>query len=123
MLPPARQPSRVAEHRRTHRRTASAGLTSSGALSLTVETVIARCGGPLTAAVDDDLVMLDPERSMYFGLDRVGNRIWELLERPRSVGDLCSALEEEFDVTPETCRADVLVFVEQLSDAELVEIR
>jgi hypothetical protein len=91
-------------------------------VSLTLETVIARRGELLTAAVDGDLVMLDPKSSVYFGLDPVGNRIWELLERPRSVDELCHALEGEFDVTAETCQADVLGFLEQLSDAELLEI-
>ena len=91
--------------------------------SLSPETVIARRGEPLTATVDDDLVMFDAERGEYFGLDRVGRRIWELLETPRSVGELCTALMTEFDVTPEACRADVGTFVDRLHEAELVELR
>ena len=92
-------------------------------LNLGLESVIARRGEPFTAAVDGDLVMLDPDRGLYFGLDRVGHRIWELLETPQPVGDLCAALEREFDVSPDMCRSDVLAFVERLSDAELVEVR
>ena len=92
-------------------------------MSLPPETVIARRDGPLTAAVDDDLVMFDAERGEYFGLDRVGRRIWELLETPRSVGELCTTLMAEFEVTAETCRADVGTFIERLHDAELVELR
>ena len=92
-------------------------------MSLPPETVIARRGEPLTAAVDDDLVMFDAERGEYFGLDRIGRRIWELLETPRSVDELCTALTAEFEVTDETCRAEVGTFVERLHDAELVELR
>ena len=91
--------------------------------TLSPETVIARRAEPLTAPVDDELVMLDPRQSRYFGLDRIGQRIWELLERPQSVGELCAALEGEFDVSTETCRADVLAFLGQLEEAELLEIR
>jgi hypothetical protein len=90
---------------------------------MTDETVIARCGEPLTAAVDDDLIMFDAKRGEYFGLDRVGKRIWELLETPRSMRELCAALEAEFDVTSEACRADVGAFIEHARDAELVEVR
>ncbi len=92
-------------------------------MPLTPETVVVRSGEPLTAPVDEDLVMLDPRRSVYYGLDPIGRRIWQLLEEPRSVSDVCTALDEEFEVDPETCRADVLAFLEELSDAELVEIR
>jgi Coenzyme PQQ synthesis protein D (PqqD) len=90
---------------------------------LTLETIIARRSEPLTAPVDGDLVMLDPRHGRYFGLDEIGNRIWELLERPQSVKALCSTLEAQFDVAPETCRADVVTFLEQLAEAELVETR
>ena len=65
--------------------------------------------------------MLDPKRSRYFGLDPIGRRIWELLERPRSVDAICGTLQEEFDVTAETCRADVLTLLGELQDAELLD--
>jgi hypothetical protein len=90
---------------------------------LSLEAVVARRAEPLTAPVDGDLVMLDTRRSVYFGLDPVGHRIWALLEQPRSVDALCTELQARFDVAEETCRADVLAFVEQLVEAELVEIR
>ena len=89
---------------------------------LSLDSVVARRAEPLTATVDGEMVMLDPRNSLYFGLDSVGRRIWELLERPQPVDALCAAIEEQFDVTAETCRADVLAFLEQLADAELVDI-
>lgn len=66
--------------------------------------------------------MLDPRQSTYFGLDAIGRRIWALLERPLSVDELCRTLESEFDVTAADCRADVLAFLEQLDQADLLEI-
>jgi len=89
---------------------------------LSLDAVVARRPEPLTAPVDGELVMLDPRQGQYFGLDRIGHRIWELLERPQPIDALCAALQAQFDVSAETCRADVLRFVEQLADAELVEI-
>lgn len=65
--------------------------------------------------------MLDPDRSRYFGLDPIGRRIWELLERPRPVDAICGTLQEEFDVAAETCRADVLALLGELQDAELLD--
>jgi coenzyme PQQ synthesis protein D (PqqD) len=90
---------------------------------LAPEAIVARRGEPLTAAVDGELVMLDTRQSLYFGLDAIGYRIWALLEQPCSIAALCVALCEEFDVPAETCQADVLAFLEQMEQAELVEIR
>jgi hypothetical protein len=90
---------------------------------LSLEAVVVRPAEPLTASVDGELVMLDPRRSHYFAIDSIGSRVWELLEQPLSIGDLCSKLESEFDVTPETCRADVLAFLEELRQADLLDVR
>ena len=90
---------------------------------LSLDTVLARSADPLTAEVDDELVMLDPRDSVYYGLNAVGRRIWELLERPQSVATLCATLQDQFDELPETCHAEVLSFLERLSDARLAELR
>jgi hypothetical protein len=91
--------------------------------ALSLETVVARRGEPLAARVDDDLVMLDPVRSRYFALDATGRRVWELLGEPRSVESLCAALQDEFEVSAQTCRTDVVTFLQQMADAGLVETR
>jgi hypothetical protein len=90
---------------------------------LTLDTVVARGSQALSAPVDDEIVMLDMASSTYFGLDRTGRRIWELLDEPRSVADVCTVLEREFDVEPERCHADVLAFLAALEEAKLVEAR
>lgn len=90
---------------------------------LSLDTVVVRSAKPLMARVGEELVILDSRDSRYYGLDPIGRRMWELLERPQSVDALCRILQDEFDVAEETCRRDVLPFLEQLSDARLLEIR
>jgi hypothetical protein len=90
---------------------------------VTLDSVLARRPDPLTAPVDGELVMLDTRKSLYFGLDHVGRRVWELLAEPQSVAALCGTLEREFDVTRETCRTDVVAFLERLREQDLVEVR
>jgi hypothetical protein len=89
---------------------------------LSLDSVAARRPDALSARVDDELVLLDPRTSLYFGLDRVGRRVWDLLEEPRSIGELCATLEQEFDVAPEDCHADVIGFVARMAEADLVEL-
>jgi hypothetical protein len=90
--------------------------------ALSMDTVVVRRSEPITREVDGELVMLDPRQSMYFALDSIGRRIWDLLEQPQQVDALCRMLGEEFDAPAETCRTDVLAFLAELADADLVSI-
>jgi hypothetical protein len=68
----------------------------------------------LCRVVDDEAVALDLDAGQYYGLNAVGTRIWQLLEEGRSVGAICDALVEEFDVTPDAVRPDVDAFINDL---------
>ena len=68
----------------------------------------------LAAKVGDELVMMSAEQGNYIGLSDVGSRIWELIETPRNIDDVCAQLLNEFDVTPEICRAEVETFLNEL---------
>lgn len=76
--------------------------------------IASRTGDWLTAGVGDDLVMMSVEKGMYLGLSEVGARIWELMEPPRSLDDICAVLVGEFDVPPQVCRAEVDAFLADL---------
>jgi hypothetical protein len=73
--------------------------------------MVRRQGDWLTAKVGDELVMMSAETGNYIGLTDVGARIWELIETPQEMNTLCRKLQEEFDVSAETCRTDVEAFL------------
>ena len=83
-------------------------------------TRLVRSEEPLTAVVDGETAMFSPREGAYFGLDAVGSRVWELLQEPRTIDDVCTILREEYEVDAETCRTDVVALVEQLRKAKLV---
>jgi hypothetical protein len=76
--------------------------------------IVKKQGDWLSAKVGDELVMMSAEKGNYIGLSEVGARIWELIEKPQEFEALCGQLEEEFDVTPEICRAEVTDFLNVL---------
>ena len=78
---------------------------------------------PLTAELDGEVVMLDPDKGSYFSLNPVGSRVWELLADPRSVNEICDTLMGEFEVDEQACRQEVRALLDQLVEAELVEVR
>ena len=76
--------------------------------------MIHRDGDWLTAKVGDQLVMMSAAEGKYLSLSEVGARIWALIETPCSRDDLCAALIEEYDVSPDTCRREVDDFLSTL---------
>jgi len=71
-------------------------------------------GDWLAAKVGDELVMMSAEKGNYIGLSEVGARIWELIETPQEVDAVCAQLQQEYDVTPDACRAEVETFLSEL---------
>jgi Coenzyme PQQ synthesis protein D (PqqD) len=94
------------------------GLTEKAALARAPDKedamMIQRQGDWLSAKVGEELVMMSAASGSYLGLTEVGARIWELIETPQEMDALCGKLQEEFDVSTETCRTDVEAFLNEL---------
>jgi len=69
-----------------------------------------------------ETVILQLKKGVYYSLDRVGSRIWELLQRPWGFGELREMLLAEYEVEPEQCERDLLALLQQLEGAGLIEI-
>jgi hypothetical protein len=59
-------------------------------------------------------------KTRLYRFNALGSRVWQLIERPQSVSALCETLQSEFAVSYETCERDVLNFLNQLADENLV---
>lgn len=77
--------------------------------------MVRKQGDWLSAKVGDELVMMSAEKGNYIGLSEVGARIWELIETPQELDAVCAQLLDEFEVTPERCRAEVAAFLNELT--------
>jgi len=64
--------------------------------------------------VGHELVMMSAEKGNYIGLSNIGARIWEMIETPQELDAVCARLLDEYDVTPEVCRAEVQNFLDEL---------
>lgn len=76
--------------------------------------MIERRGDWLSARVGDEIMMMSAEKGNYLGVNEVGARIWELIETPNDIDAVCAALQREFVIEPDTCRAEVGAFLEQM---------
>jgi len=89
-------------------------------MAIHVNSRVVRAIEPVTANVDDELVMADVDTGKYYGLNSVAAAIWRRLEREISVEDLCCQFQELYDVTPECCVTEVLAFLGQMEAKGLI---
>ena len=89
---------------------------------ITDTSTIVRAQKLLATDLDEETILMSIEQGAYYGMEQTARRIWELVETPRTVADLCRQLAEEYDVEPEVCRKDVLAFLEELSSEGLIVV-
>jgi hypothetical protein len=67
-------------------------------------------------------VLYSPQDEVYFGLNPVGVRVWELLPpASQNIDDVCRILAGEYpDAPPEMIRADVAELLDELAKLGLV---
>ncbi|MEM1298586.1 MAG: PqqD family peptide modification chaperone [Pseudomonadota bacterium] len=87
---------------------------------LTEASVIARGSDFVATQVGNQTMMMSVSAGKYFAVAETAQRIWELLEAPRSIDDIVSVLTSEYDVEADTCRAQVKRFAEDLRENGLV---
>ena len=72
-------------------------------------------------ALSEGAVLFSTADEVYFGLNSVGSRVWELLTVHRTFDELCAAIAQEYpDVDPDTIRTDVGELLEDLTGYGLV---
>ena len=55
---------------------------------LSSATTVARASGFIEAEIDNEVVALNIETGTCYGLNRVGSRVWGLIETPAKIGDV-----------------------------------
>ena len=73
-----------------------------------------------SAPVEDEIVLLCLERDLYFGLDEIGARVWDILEAPCNLREICETLIREYDVDMNAAEAEVAVLMQDLVENSLI---
>lgn len=72
-------------------------------------------------ALGDEMVLLDLAGGVYFGLDSVGMRIFELIGDGRSMAEICDRLFAEFESDRATIEADAAALIRDMVAHRLIE--
>ncbi|NLW49901.1 MAG: PqqD family protein [Candidatus Brocadiaceae bacterium] len=76
----------------------------------------------LINVLDGEAVLLNLDNETYYGLDEVGARMWQVLMESDSIQSAYEALLDEYDVEPETLRADMRDLIARLVEQGLAEL-
>ncbi len=69
-----------------------------------------------------EIVILSPKDGVYFGLDPVGTRAWQLIQHHGRLGAVRDAMLKEYEVSAERLEEDLQDLVSSLLDNGLVEV-
>jgi len=84
--------------------------------------IVSRKDEIISGDVDGETVMMSIEGGNYHSLNLTGNRIWEIMETPCTVGRIIKTLKDEFDAKPEVITEEVHRFLEQLLERDIIQI-
>src|ERR1700757_4748617 len=76
----------------------------------------------LVRHLDGESVLLNLETEVYFGLDAIGTRMWELMTSAPNIETAYAELSEEFEVEPELLRNNLADLLGQLIDHGLLKV-
>jgi hypothetical protein len=86
------------------------------------DTLVRHHPGILFRDLAGEAVLLDPEAGIYFGLNEVGTRTWNLLGAGATLGAVHAALLAEYDAPPERIWDDLLALVGDLLAQGLLQL-
>ena len=77
----------------------------------------------VSCALGEESAILNMKNSVYYGMNAVGTRIWNLLAEPRSIVQLRDVLLDEYEVEPTRCEKDLLLLLEKMRIEGLIQVR
>ena len=90
---------------------------------LTDDSIVVAAPDQIACDLQGELLILNAASGVYYGLDSVGKRIWDLLRQPRSVRAIRDVIQEEYDVDPERSTQDLQALLGDLAGHGLIEVK
>ncbi len=90
---------------------------------LSSHTIVVAATEQVSCPLGEEAAILNLKNSVYYGMNPVGARVWELLKQPKSVTELRNTLLEEYEVDEVRCVDDLLALLETMRSEGLIEVR
>lgn len=73
--------------------------------------------------LEEEVVVLQLEAGTYYGIDGIGPFVWDQLQEPVTVAELCERVAREYDIELQRARRDIEALLADLEDAQLLDRR
>ena len=83
-------------------------------MTIALDSIVAASDDAVFRELDGESVILNLETGMYFGLDAVGTRVWQLAGGTVSLRAIGERLVEEYDAQPSVIERDLLDLADKL---------
>jgi hypothetical protein len=91
--------------------------------SVTLDSRVSAAEDAVFRELEGEAVIVHLGSGMYYGLDPVGTRLWQLIETHGGVQAVFDAALEEFDVEPDVLRRDLVQLVTDLVGRHLLVLK
>jgi hypothetical protein len=91
--------------------------------SLSVHSIVVAASEQVSCPLGEESAILSLKNSVYYGMNPVGTRVWNLLKQPRSIEEMRDTLLREYEVDAELCERDLLNLLEKMRSEGLIEVR
>jgi|ERR1700683_4723964 hypothetical protein len=92
-------------------------------IPLSVHSIVVATPDQVSCPLGEESAILNLKNSVYYGVNPVGARVWNLLQRPKRVSELRDAILQEYAVEPARCEHDLLDLLEKMRLEGLIEIQ
>ena len=89
---------------------------------LSIDSIVSATSEQLSCALGEESAILNLKNTVYYGLDPVGTRIWNLLQQPIGVRELRDRITDEYEVDAKQCEGDLLSLLETMRNEGLIRV-
>jgi hypothetical protein len=86
------------------------------------ENTVQRAKEIVFSQLDNELLALDSQAGYCYSLNETAGMVWELIEKPMTIGEIVMRLSEAFNVDEITCQREVIELLGGLHEAGLVKV-
>jgi hypothetical protein len=91
--------------------------------TLSAQSVVVAASEQVSCPLGEESAILNLKNCVYYGLDTVGARVWTLLQKPQTIGQIRDALLDEYAVEADRCEQDLLALLEKMRSEGLIEVQ
>jgi hypothetical protein len=89
---------------------------------ISTDSIVVVTDDVVSCDLDGEAAILNIKDGVYYGLDPIGAKIWNLIQKPILLDNVLQVIMDEYDVDKDRCKNDILELIEKLLENGLVKI-